>query len=462
MSANEDLWGDLLAHLKQRVLLPVVGPKLVTVLDGDGRPITLARRIGERLAERCAVAVDWRDEASLDDAVCAYLAARGRDGAERLYRLVNDVLAELNPAVPEPLRQLAGITDLSLFISTTFDSLLARAINDVRFRGEPVTRELWFSPNQSTTEQQANTWPPAADEPVVFRLFGKASSMPQYAIHQEDVLEWLHALLTETARLPEWLGDRLKESPLLFVGCQIPDWVGRFLVRLASRTRLSFAGNQVFIVDSNLARQPALTAFFTTFCGSARVQCLDADPVAFVAELRERWAKGQPATPVARAIAAAAAPSTRGQIFISYVREDVTAARRLCEAISEMGGDVWLDERRLQPGDRWEREILEALQRDVRLFVPLISRHTEQRGEGYVFKEWGEAVESRKRIAPGRRFIMPIVIDLDYDGNPARYRQVPREFMELHFGRAPGGVPDADLAALLTEEIRAMRRSERA
>jgi hypothetical protein len=461
MSANEDLWGDILAHLKQRVLLPVVGPKLVTVPGRHGGQVTLARRIGEHLAERSGVAVEWRDDASLDDAVSAYLAVRGRDGSERLYRLVNDVLAELNPAAPEPLRHLASITDLSLFISTTFDSLLPQAINDVRFGGKSLTRELSFSPNQSTTEQQANARPPGANEVGVFRLFGKASSMPQYAIHQEDVLEWLHALLAETARLPEWLGERLKESPLLFVGCQIPDWVGRFLVRLASRTRLSFAGNQVFIVDSDLARQPALTAFFTTFCGSARVQCLDADPVAFIAELRERWERGQRAARAPGVIESPVPPSTPGRIFISYVREDIVAARRLCEAISAMGGDVWLDERRLQPGDRWEREVLESVQRDVRLFVPLISRHTEQREEGYVFREWGEAVERGKGI-PRRRFIVPIVIDLDYDGNPARYRQVPREFMELHFGRAPDGAPDTDLAAALTTEIRAMRRSEQA
>ena len=41
-------------------------------------------------------------------------------------------------------------------------------------------------------------------------------------------------------------------------------------------------------------------------------------------------------------------------------------ARRLAAAISGIGGDVWLDERRLQPGDRWEQDILSSVRRGVR------------------------------------------------------------------------------------------------
>jgi TIR domain-containing protein len=266
-------------------------------------------------------------------------------------------------------------------------------------------------------------------------------------------------MLTETARLPEWLSYRLKHSPLLFVRCHIPDWVGRFLVRFTSKTRLALAGHQIFIVGSELARQPGLAAFFTTFCGSTRVQALDADPVSFITELGERWEKRNPPTATRTPATAAEAASTRGGIFISYVREDVAAARQLGNTIASIGGDVWLDERRLHPGDRWETEILESIRREVRLFVPLISKHTERREEEYVFKEWGDAVARAKRI-PRRHFIVPIVIDADFDGDPERYRQLPEDFSQLHFGRAPDGVPDRMLIEALTAEIRAMRRSE--
>jgi hypothetical protein len=50
------------------------------------------------------------------------------------------------------------------------------------------------------------------------------------------------------------------------------------------------------------------------------------------------------------------------------------------------------------------------------------------------------------------------VVDDDYGGDPSRYRQIPDMFRRLQFGRAPGGDPDVDLKATLTDEIRAMRR----
>lgn len=455
MPANEDFWDDILGHLRDRALLPVVGPELITVQDGERR-VTLSRLLGERVAARYQLDVPWGPLSGLNDAVGAFLSARGSREAERLYRVVNDLVAGLDPRPHEALRQLAGIRDFRLFLSTTFDPLLARALDEVRFDGEPRTRELWFSPNQSTAEQQENAREPRDTDTVVFKLFGKASSTPQYAIHDEDVLEWLHVLLTETARLPEWLADELKSSPILFLGCQLSDWVGRLLARMASKSRLSMESKQFFIVGDSVAQYPALTRFFQTFCGGTRVQVLEDDPAAFVAELSRRWLERNPPEQIQ-----SASPAGKGSIFISYVREDADAARRLSVALADIGGDVWLDERRLQPGARWEEEILASIRREVRLFLPVISRNTESREEGYVFKEWREAVERAKGIPPGgRRFIFPVVIDAEYDGNPSRYRQVPEPFTASHWGRAPGGEPDEGLVDALREAIRDMRRKE--
>jgi hypothetical protein len=457
LQPDEDFWDDLLGHLREQVLVPVVGPELVTVADGDRR-LPLAQLIGERLAARYKLTVDGGVPPSLNAAVRAYFADRGRGQDERLYRVVNDLLGELNPQPGEALKHLAAVTDLNLFISTTFDGLLARAIDDVRFGGQAVTQQMWFSPSQSTDVQERNAHRPGA-EPVVFKLFGEASSLPQFAVHDEDTLEWLHALLSETARLPDWVEHQLKERPLLLLGCQMPDWIGRFLVRLASTTRLSMARKQFFIVGRDISHHPELGSFFRTYCSPSSVQVVEQDPEAFVAELHRRWLARQPAAPAAGVPApAATAPTAPGSIFISYVREDAEAARRLADAVTGLGGDVWLDQRRLQPGDRWEAEILSSIRRGIRLFVPLISKQTESREEGYVFKEWAEAAE-RARGIPGRRFIVPVVIDEDYDGNPARYRMTPESFRQFHFGTAPGGRPNGELLAALTEEIRSMRRA---
>ena len=458
MGTNEDFWDDLLGYIRDRVLVPVVGPDLNVVNVGNTEQ-TFSSLIGQRLAERYRLTVSPGLPTTMDEAAELVLRERGRDEVERLYRVVNDIIVKLDPAPGDALRNLAAIADLRLFVTTTPDRLLAKAVNEVRFHGERGTRELTFSPTQSTSEQLRNVQAAAETDTVVLSLFGQAAATPQYAIHEEDRLEWLHAWLSGTASLPDWLAYQLRDQPMLFAGCETPDWVGRFLLRMSSNKRLSLGGKQFFFVGSSTSYESSLSDFFATYCRKAQVQQLQMEPTAFVAELRARWEAARPPAPVVTPGPPAPAAPT---IFISYMREDVHAARRLCDAISGLGGDVvWLDERRLRPGDAWEPEILTAIRKTVRLFVPIISANTEREEEGYVFREWREAV-NRSLSIPRRRFIVPVIVDADYAGDPSRYRQIPDDFGRFHFGRAPAGEPDAELLAMLTEEIRAMRRPDAA
>ena len=76
---------------------------------------------------------------------------------------------------------------------------------------------------------------------------------------------------------------------MLFVGCEIPDWVGRFLLRMSSNTRLFAGRKQFFFVGSSTSYEPSLSNFFATYCRKAQVQQLEMEPTEFVAELRARW-----------------------------------------------------------------------------------------------------------------------------------------------------------------------------
>jgi hypothetical protein len=456
---NDDFWEDLLSHTMERVLVPVVGPDL-TIVNVGGAEQTLTTLVGQRLAERFHLAAS-PGRTTMGEAVAAFLLERGQDEVERLYRVINDIIVELDPTPGDPLRNLAAIDDFRLLVSTTPDRLLAKAVNEVRFNGRPVTRELSFSPNQSTSEQSRNAQPAAATDTTILNLFGRAASTPQYAIHEEDRLEWMHALVSDTASLPDWIAYPLKHQPILFIGCEIPDWLGRFLLRMSSNTRLSLERNQFFFAGCSTSREPSLLKFFATYCRKTLVQELEMEPAAFVAELRERWQersapRRRPALHTSSSFATEA-PT----MFISYMREDADAARRLYGAITDLGGDVWLDERRINPGDEWEREVLARIRGTVRLFIPVVSANTEHAQEGYVFREWNEANE-RSRSIMGRRFIVPVVIDEDYDGDARRYRNIPDDFGRLQFGRAPQGEPDAGLIEMLTSEIRAMRRTDAA
>jgi hypothetical protein len=457
MGMNEDFWGDLLAHIRHQVLVPVVGPHVTTAKTGNTEE-KLTTLIGQHLAKRYDLAVS-PGTTTMDDAVAAFLQERGRDEANRLYSRIDDIIVDLDPEPGGALRDLAAIDDFRWFVSTTPDTLLAKALDEVRFQGKQMTRVIPFSPNQATPDHARNAREAEPTDTVVLNLFGQTASTPQYAIHEEDRLEWIHTLLTQAASLPEWLDYPLKHQPILFIGCELPDWLGRIFLRLSSGdTRLPLRDQPFFFAGC----EPSLSSFFATHCRSTLVQQLKMEPTEFVAELRGRWEEKRRKAP---AVSSRPADNRnrvvldKAEIFISYMREDAGAARRLYDAITELGGEVWLDERALSPGDAWEPEILSSIRRTVRLFVPIISANTERVGEGYVFREWDEAVE-RSRSILGRRFIVPVIIDDDYDGDVGRYKRMPPGFERLQFGRAPGGEPDAGLLGTLQSEIREMRLAD--
>jgi CHASE2 domain-containing sensor protein len=149
-----------------------------------------------------------------------------------------------------------------------------------------------------------------------------------------------------------------------------------------------------------------------------------------------------------------AAPSDA--IFISYSHEDELPVLELKEHLEAAGLEVWLDRRRLEAGDEYEREIRRSIKRCA-LFVPVISRNTETRDEGFFRKEWRWAVERLETMTGSSRpFLMPLVVD----GTPAHQAKVPPEFVKYQWATAPGGVPPAEWIAKLKSNVRDLRKPQ--
>ena len=230
----------------------------------------------------------------MERAAAAFRRERGQDEAGRLYRVINNIIAQLDAAPSDALRDLAAIDDLRLSVSTTPDRLLAKALNEVRFQGEPKTRELAYCPNQSTNEQMGLAHPAAPTETVVLNLFGQSANTPVYAIDEEDRLEWIHALLIgEPTGLPEWLANPLKQQPMLFIGCDFADAVWQFLLRTLTSERLSVTRKQFFFVGSD-SHVPSLSGLSATDARKPLFQRLDMAPTEFAAELHARWEEQTP------------------------------------------------------------------------------------------------------------------------------------------------------------------------
>ena len=121
-------------------------------------------------------------------------------------------------------------------------------------------------------------------------------------------------------------------------------------------------------------------------------------------------------------------------IFLSYASQDAEAALRLCNALRNAGVEVWFDRSELRGGDAWDASIRRQI-KTCALFVPIISRHTHARDEGYFRLEWKLAVDRSHLMVADRPFLLPVVVDDISDQDD----KVPDRFREVQWTRLPGG-----------------------
>lgn len=133
-------------------------------------------------------------------------------------------------------------------------------------------------------------------------------------------------------------------------------------------------------------------------------------------------------------------------VFLSYASQDAEAAQHICSALRAVGVEVWFDQRELRGGDAWDAHIRQQI-KACTLFVPLISRNTQARGEGYFRLEWKLAVDRSHLIAADQPFLLPVVID---DTAEATAR-VPERFRDVQWTRLPGGATPSVFAARVVQ-----------
>jgi TolB-like protein/Tfp pilus assembly protein PilF len=121
-------------------------------------------------------------------------------------------------------------------------------------------------------------------------------------------------------------------------------------------------------------------------------------------------------------------------VFLSYASQDAQAAQRIAQALRASGIEVWFDQNELRGGDVWDQSIRRQI-KTCALFIPIVSRHTHERAEGYFRLEWKLAVDRSHLIMANKAFLLPVVIDDTGDDD----EHVPEKFREVQWTRLPGG-----------------------
>jgi len=97
------------------------------------------------------------------------------------------------------------------------------------------------------------------------------------------------------------------------------------------------------------------------------------------------------------------------QVFICYAREDVKAAERLYDDLTQAGVAPWWDREKLLPGQKWKAEIQRALKQSEAVIFLLSSHSVSKRG--FVQKELKDALDLLQEIPSSDIFLIPARLD---------------------------------------------------
>lgn len=468
-------WRRLLEKIHEGNVVPVIGSRLLVSADGQSIQAQIVVRVLKEVESS-------REEngktplpafpdplppfRELNELVTRLKGILDPQELQDLYECVHhairDEISRADFILPAPIRQLAEISDFRLFVTLTPDDLLVRSLRD-----RCAVREVVHSPNLPTSEGRdlPRDWNDTPGEAHVLYLFGKERSAPMFAIHDEDLLEYAHNVITRGSHVPVGFLDELQQRNLLLVGCNFPDWLTRFFLRATNRKRLSEQDNRSWMIEP-LQPEESLTRFLRSYSKETEILSQD-PPVEFVAELHRRWmlehTPGLGSDPNRQKKQGEVVPRS-AMFFISYSRQtDLARVEKLYQALLGLGvteSEVWFDRKTIEPGENFVRRIIDGI-RGCRYFLPLLSRSAVSREQGFVFKEWREATEVKE--AMNRKFLFPIIVDVQYE--PEKYQEESvwawRQ-QNLHFGYAPDGNPDEQLAATLRELVRDARRGSEA
>jgi hypothetical protein len=430
----------------------VVGPDVLLLRQGD-TPTFLYPLLAERLATYLELTdIDPSEAPSLNTVACRYLA-QGNDPQDVYSALKAVMPADDALEIPEPLIKLAEIRSLKTFVSVTFDPLLERAINQVRFGGQRKTRVLTYAPNRTEDIDPATA---LTDQPVVFHLFGKLSAVPDYAVTEEDTLEFIHSLQNE-ARRPQHLFDEVNQAHLFIIGCSITEWLARFFLRISRRERLLLArGKTDIVADARVRGDAGLVRFLQQFKTGTKV-FPDGGALEFVNELHERWTARHPkaesrAAPVEAP--SAAHHMEEGAVFLSYASEDVATVQRIKDELEGAGVDVWFDKADLDAGDDYELKIKRNIER-CSLFVPVISGNCLTPKRRFFRIEWNHAQSVALQVPPSMQFILPVAID----GTSPTEPFLPDRWNHLHWHRLTGGQTSSEFVETVRRLYRLYQKS---
>ncbi|WP_020589913.1 toll/interleukin-1 receptor domain-containing protein [Desulfobacter curvatus] len=449
-------WEILIGLIKDELVVPVIGPEMLEVENDEGRLVPYYDLWGLEAGKEAGIETEKFGNMPLLYQVAGHILMDSKSrirNINRLAVLVDYVVQRKTWSIPQVLEQIVDIKSFPLIVTTSIDHFLDKLMKK---SGKPFAR-IMFAPGGAGSEIDLPSNFNFRQNRALMQLFGATSRCPgTCAVTEDDLIEFSWSLLDREYG-PQNFYDYLQGKTVLLLGCNFPDWLGRFFVHALHANRKDV---DLWYVSKN--DDMGLRSFLERKGGKILSPY---SPGVFIAELYDRWLKTLPEVEDVSAAAHSPdfeqnllEPMKPGAVFISYIREDMESAVKIRSQMETAGIDTWMDSSALQSGDRWEAVIEERI-RKASFFVPLISGSLNPdnwggKRERFFLREWELARHSDSMRMPEDRYIRPLCLD-----DTTCEASFVRPFSKIHWSYAPGGKLDEAFIQSIREGIRIFRRA---
>lgn len=389
-SDEETMWELLVDKIMKGEVIPVIGENIV--LEGK---TSVKKLLISHLSKTMGVESKPKSYSQL------LFDSNNKKGKELIYgklsQLININQDKFTPS--KLLKRILSIQQFPFVITTTIDYTVENTMRDIWNKRERDLKVLVFNNDPKDIPASGDISKDSDVEiPTIYYMFGKANTprLNSFVVTDEDMLSFCQSWLTEDKH-PQKLSRVLGDKFLLFLGCNYPDWLIRF-IWYSMRQKLDKSG---MLVDEEV--EDSLIDFLNRINVNT-----DKNPESVISEIEKRVAKRM--TENNKYLFEA--PKERTDVFISYSRMDETLTEKLYNALTKRGLNVWYDRKNLAAGDKWLEKINTAI-KTTKFCVVLISKSMlSQVNESHVYrKEWNMAIEHSRGMGSKRGFIIPVLLD---------------------------------------------------
>lgn len=399
---KERYWTNLVTSLRYGQCVLVLGPEVSARLASAVEPSSAAQDLSyaEALARRLVSELEDDNRrvtgSTLIEVAQQYEDAEGF-GPNTMRALAAQFYTSGAYGPSDVHRSLASLP-FSLSMTTCHDDLLTRSLQESGKR--PLVCRYHLRGDRRDNPEF--TFSETSDEPVVYHLFGSAQEPRSLVLSENDVLDFLIAIVSERPSLPSSLSRVLKrkDQSFLFIGFGIKQWYLRVLLKVFVRTlELHRTGSAVATEPLRGLSEGDREQTILFYRRGTRIEVEDAEVRTFLAELKRRLE-------AAGGVVAQAPPlGPRPRVFISYAREDSNLANRVCHTLDTSNFEPWFDKESLAGGDLWDQRIRDQLEDTdyvLVLYTPALSRKTDS----YVNKEI--ALARNRALAVRGNYLIPL------------------------------------------------------